>query len=226
MKRQYIMWMLLLTNLGVGLSCTNNSTNPLDNALTNPSSSINDCLPLHVGFHYVYYYQLNHDHRDGMSMRSSTVDTGNVEYTILDSLSTLNGKTQWSVLENAHLVHRYWPNYLRSQIPDSEYIIDSSTPLTLTEETSGSHQLQIASRVWLFPLREIHFSMTDSVAVMRYSSSTPRLLTLYLDDQTQMHGAQDTMRFESLRGLTRFYSYSNVGSNYTGDSYTLSAQLR
>lgn len=213
--------MILPCILVVGLSCIDNSTG-IDQSAAEP---LYDCLPLHSGLRYIYDYQLTSVNRIQMGLRSITTDSGTVEYTILDSLRTVNGTLLWSVLENVHLLRRYWSAFSGSQIPDTTYMIDSSTPSTLSEGTSGSHELQMASRVWLFPLRENRLPMTDSVTVMRYSRSPSRFLTLTLLDSTRSLSGLDTMWFDVSRGLTRFYSTSNAGSSHTGYAHTLIAQL-
>ncbi len=182
-----------------------------------------DGLPLHAGLKYVYDYQYSVEYRRQMGQSSTTSDSGTVEYSVIDSTTDSYGRVQWTVVEKSHLFRRVSSTFAGSPAP---YWIDTSLTLTLSESTVGLHSLSVTSRVWRFPLREDSVPIKDSVVVMRYLTSTSSLLRLQFLDATQTISANDTVQLESLRGVTRFTSYSNAGTNYTGTSYMLRAQLK
>ena len=128
----------------------------------------NEVFRLAPGLRYNYYYGAQSGASIFGSPRYHHSDSGSVSCTILDSVSIDDTTRSWLVSQSSYLVHRQWtPGF------DSTYSTWDSSTTTLTELTTGYHELQCSTAVWMFP--EIH-SSNQTTRVFRYADTTDVLI--------------------------------------------------
>jgi hypothetical protein len=163
-----------------------------------------DLFPLAPGSRYRYEYVSRSEFSGkGPDYRQETrVDSGLVEYVIIDSLSAGGMVRNWSIEERTLILHHVWGRYSAGSAGDVYY--DSSywrashdATLKLSESLTGDHELVCNAVVWTFPP-----SSTPTVPIVRYSYLSPFQVRPTVPGGP-LSGIQDTLWFVAGKGLTR-----------------------
>ena len=174
-----------------------------------------DIFRLAKDFHQVYAYKkLHHESAVPLYLPDNTVDSGRVEYLVLDSTRSGNASIVWKIQQTEHLIYHHWGyDYL---IPfDTTYSRDSTSIIILFEDLQGFHEMQCDSRVWSFGRR-----VPYGDHVYRRWIDSSRNTVQYDESFTTV----EHMYFDRTRGLYERHYQQLLGNNSHYNTY-IDAQL-
>ena len=131
-----------------------------------------EIFPLKKGLHYKYNYRKEYYNWE-MANSTTTIDSGFVQYIILDSIKVNDTTTTWNILEKYNLLRRIKIRYSA----DTLYWISDSTILQLTEITKGFHELKGSLLICYFPL--INWYSSVRIPFYRFADTTHKQVIIY-----------------------------------------------
>jgi hypothetical protein len=121
-----------------------------------------DHFPLNPGAQYVYAYDKTFE--TSVFGYGRQRDSGTVHYIIRDSIHVEGSYIRWSVEQRVRV--RRWTS--GSLFPDTSYLFENTSTVSLSESMSENHELTISSLVWSFP----HLVGGELTPVHRYAVDT------------------------------------------------------
>ncbi|MGE5862764.1 MAG: T9SS type A sorting domain-containing protein [Nitrososphaerales archaeon] len=134
------------------------------------------------------------------------IDSGSVEYIILDSLVINDSTVQWSIEERKNILH---VDSVYGYGNDTTYWILDTTIIPLIETTTLFHQINIISLIWHFPL----IYSSEILSMNRFSNSSNIRLEKYW-------ASSDTSGFDTLFFNTDLGLYYRSTSIHSGPGHT------
>lgn len=193
---------LAIDSYGIGSASTNQSAKT--------QGTVFQLFPLSPGLHYVYKYS-DYAYEPSNDYQTFT-DSGEVQYTVLDS-SIVNASTVvWNVREVGILTHQVWA-YL-SNSPDTTYTVEDTSIVQLTEATSGMHELTANGLVWQFPV--------GGIRVFRYATM-PRMDSTLSNFNTGV-SFTSSVALSDTAGMY-YMGLASSGDGHSSPVYETSAQL-
>jgi hypothetical protein len=172
-----------------------------------------EIFPLKKNLHYSYdYYQKTYD-RVWLFSTLVYLDSGTVDYVVLDSTKSNDTTISWNVLEVKDFYH--WEHRVR----DTSFYVHDTTKLNLLECTQGFHNIKITGLVWHFPL------ITPAQEISRYDSARQKEISLNWGAEDQSRSQYVSLKFSDSLGLHYFRTESYFG-HIDGGSGTSLATLR
>jgi hypothetical protein len=164
--------------------------------------SLVEGFPLAIGSGYRYAYQYENVNRD-MGPIDGTMDSGYVEYHILDSASSTDSTRVWKLQESRHLLHT---SMTRLMAPNPIYVStwqDTTVKVDLVENLTRSHELQCGGLLWSFPV-VVGYNGAKKIGLYRYVYETQMVLSAFWDPSGGAIVMIDTVCLEASRGMTYF----------------------
>lgn len=129
-----------------------------------------DFFPLERSLHCLYQYEHQY-HSWSYGAYSTAVDSGTIEYVVLDSSHSDDTTITWYVREHRRVLH-----HLVRNVPglDTTYSTSDTLTSTVTESTTGHHELHSRFLIWEFPLQ---LKLGDTIHIDRYGDGSQLILT-------------------------------------------------
>ena len=152
-----------------------------------------DLFPLKKNIHYSYDYN-SKGYMTEMIIRSLvSIDSGIVDYTVLDSTRSSDTAIVWKLSQVRHLSR--WQHYGHDT---TYYIIDSSVVL-LFENTDGMHSMKASGFIWNFPFSD------SAQQVYRYGYASQSVIAYSWN--AYYSSESDSLKFGESKG----YYYGRFG---------------
>jgi len=170
---------------------------------TNSSAQgVYDIFPLSSGMNYKYTFYQENKYYELMYLIEILSDSGEVEYTVIDSLQYGDTLKVWNIEQKRKLLHYrfYAPSW------DTTYFIDDTNYYSLYEYLGGNHEIKCSSMVWQFPLSvwgNIEYGKSSGRNIYRYSDSTNLINVLSNHDPYGNSGWEDSIWFSIDAGMYR-----------------------
>ena len=177
------------------------------------TNSFNEVFPLIQNLQYVYQYRYEEKFIDMIVPVSGRIDSGFVEYTILDSSIASDTSAIWNVREISAIWRKEW---VSSGDTTLELIVDTLV-LLLQETNNGNHQLWMAGIVWDFPIYD------PVQPIYRYADSSSVLITRNWNEL--YNKGSDTLKMSVSDGFFYRALSARIGSIQNGTSYKLNIKL-
>jgi len=131
-----------------------------------------DLFPLRPKLHFQYSYDSRSEYLE-INYNKSSMDSGVVDYVVLDSTLSSDTTVTWCILQKENLFHTRFQTY--SPSIDTSYLTLRDTTITLTEYLTGMHQLSCSSWVWTFPTQYppqsfYRFADTSQLSIVNHYS--------------------------------------------------------
>ncbi len=175
-----------------------------------------EIFPLKKGLHYKYNYRKEYYNWE-MANSTTTIDSGFVQYIILDSIKVNDTTTTWNILEKYNLLRRIKIRYSA----DTLYWISDSTILQLTEITKGFHELKGSLLICYFPL--INWYSSVRIPFYRFADTTHKQVIIYYINNPNYN--IDSLFFAQDLGLYKRILAFKWQGGITGFGSSLSVQL-
>ena len=116
-----------------------------------PSSlySLFDVFPLSRNIHYSYTYAYSTQYFFAGFTEQFSIDSGNVQYIVGESLALSDSTIKWSVTEISSLWHERFVAFPKK---DSTYVTTDTVLFSLSESNVGKHELSSPALIWRFPI--------------------------------------------------------------------------
>ena len=177
------------------------------------TNSFNEVFPLIQNLQYVYQYRYEEKFIDMIVPVSGRIDSGFVEYTILDSSIASDTSAIWNVRETSVIWRKEW---VISGDTTIELIVDTLV-FQLQETNIGNHQLWMAGIVWDFPIYD------PVQPIYRYADSSSVLITRNWNEL--YNKGSDTLKMSVSDGFFHRALSTRIGSIQNGTSYKLNIKL-
>ncbi len=142
MRRACLLIVFILAALGNGSLAVAGTLGKMVETWTD---SLYQVFPLAPGLHYTYKYKyFKGDYADGTTT-DYTIDSGLVEYAVIDSSITNSSTVSWNVVEASHINQINWTNGDPPKT-SSNWSTDS-VMLTISESATGLHSLSMSSGI-------------------------------------------------------------------------------
>lgn len=163
---------------------------------------------------YTYDYYHSESSSDEL-LSGSRIDSGVVEYVVVDSVHMNDTTAQWQVREYSMLWHRV----ISSVCPcDTTYSTADSVTIALYEQTSGMHSLRCSGIAW-------EFSNSPGASIVdRYADSSEVIL---VQGSSNANGSEfDSLRLSATSGLSFRESGSHSSFGFFLSSHETRFRLR
>lgn len=177
------------------------------------TNSFNEVFPLIRNLQYIYEYRYEEKFIDMIVPVSGRIDSGFVEYTILDSSIMSDSSAIWNVREISVTWRKEW---VISGDTSIELIVDTLV-FPLQETNFGNHQLWMSGIVWDFPIYD------PVQPIYRYADSTSVLITRNWNEIYDY--GRDTIKMSVAEGFFYRSLSARIGSMQNGTSIHLKINL-
>jgi hypothetical protein len=166
-------------------------------------TTLTDIFPLTQHLHYSYQYREKCEMYDTMIPEGGLIDSGIVQYIIIDSTKINDTLVVWDVQELKSLWHQRW-----GYLGDTTYWSNDTVMLSLQEIFSEDHEIRIPGLVWNFPLGE------PDQSIYRYEIESS--VQIVHNSTQDFYIAQDTLEFSDSRGFYYRKLRSHMGTSRNG----------
>lgn len=173
-----------------------------------------DVFPITRNMKYQYDYYRKYE-VFFITLSNLALDSGTVQYFILDSTTFNDTTIAWEVREISHLFHRL---YNVDRKIDTAYTTIDTVIFSLMEGTTGRHELTSSALIWRFPLTN------PDESVFRYADTATVVLGR-IGRIGPGDTKSDTLRFSQHLGFHSRNSYGSSASQITKFFEEMRAQL-
>jgi hypothetical protein len=188
----------------------------------NNTDSLFDVFPLKPGIRYSYLFN-SYDNSSDETVFSSSKDSGQVDYIVIDSTNSKDSTILWSILEIHNFRSTRTVKYLSSH--DTIYYVKDSIQFTLNENKFGRHEITCLAKIWNFPLKQLRGQI--NVSVFRYFDTSEARMTWQWQNkwiQGVRGSGSDTLFLSISSGFSRRHFNENWTSGYMSGNSNLTIQ--